>query len=587
MLTEKYPGGVLLPTFTVVNADGTIDPAANKTLNEKLIALSGLQSGQRMATANLRESLFRIFIGDGLMDGYVISNGETKPVGAYVGQPLVVGASYSESPAIDKPEEIFLWDGTAWVAPTPELFAKGLINASNVEIPPAQGGCVFKLDSLMPNIKAYDDGKGEGWLKGEWVEKDGIYSLSIAGTVGDENFANPDIADPIKRARYWKYSFTPAQLCDAINDSVGKLLLSIFDLLGSDVVSEVSFSDVIKALAANNDEALAALLDTKFLTPKNLEALKATLAQAKDASNNEQFLTPGVAQELIRYITAEGVKTWAAGDSGANGNGVVLGSDGKWYLANPNGQPATNDPTVEGNRPAHWQGPYSSLGDLIAALAGAGSTPNGWVIVDANCATGMIKLKRPDGTTCTLFTKELEGVSITAPTSAPARTTGLAASVTTPTNGTAPYTYHWTLPDGSTENTKDVTFIAPATVGTYTIKCDVTDANGITTSKSQSITVEVPLPVILFDGNSGSSGTVTLSQNAKNFVRLYSEATPNHGMDWARSWHVVAGPSVQNQGPYRTTTLSADGLTFTHEITGGDSGTHGDNYLSKVTGYYD
>lgn len=583
MLKSKYPGGVLLPTFTIVNTDGTIDPAANKTLNDKLIALSGLQSGQRMATANLRESIFRIFIGDNLFDGFVINNGDPLPMGTFEGQLLLIGAKYAEQPAVDIIEDIKIWDGSTWVTPTPKLFAKGLINVSGM----APSGCSLKLDALIPAVKHYNDGKKEGWLKGEWVEKDGIYSLSVVGEENDENFTNPDISDSSKRAKYWKYSYTPDQLCEAINDSVGKLLLSIFDLLGSDVVSEVSFSDVIKALAANNDEALAALLDTKFLTPKNLEALKATLAQAKDASNNEQFLTPGVAQELIRYITAEGVKTWAAGDSGANGNGVVLGSDGKWYLANPNGQPATNDPTVEGNRPAHWQGPYSSLGDLIAALAGAGSTPNGWVIVDANCATGMIKLKRPDGTTCTLFTKELEGVSITAPTSAPARTTGLAASVTTPTNGTAPYTYHWTLPDGSTENTKDVTFIAPATVGTYTIKCDVTDANGMTTSKSQSITVEVLLPVILFDGNSGSSGTVTLSQNAKNFVRLYSEATPTHGNDWVRVWHVVAGPSVQNQGPCRTTTLSADGLTFTHEITSCDGGNHGDNYLNKVTGYYD
>ena len=208
MLTTSYPGGVLLPTLTIVNADGARVP--NQALHKALLELSGLTSGQRLANANLRESVYRIFLGDKLMDGYVIANGEAEPVGSFDGQILLIGAKYGESPDVEIVEQVKLWNSSSssWVEPNPSLFAKALLHLSGTTNNSQPTGCLFKLDSLIPVMKHYNDGTGEGWLKGEWVEKDGIYSLSVAGTPSEKNYTNPDITNPTDRAKYWKYSFT-------------------------------------------------------------------------------------------------------------------------------------------------------------------------------------------------------------------------------------------------------------------------------------------------------------------------------------------------------------------------------------------
>ena len=357
------------------------------------------------------------------------------------------------------------------------------------------------------------------------VDNNTISPTQVSGAIADTN---------------WEWGLDAKSMCTLLNASASSILKALAEFAGSDVSLPLTAAQIVarvNALIALREASDVEALTTpeaslhKYVTVGNLVALKANDAAATNGNDTQHFMTPASTVKAVKAIVSAGVETWTLGDSGANGNGIVIGSDGRWYLANPNGDPANKDPVVAANRPAHWRGPYASLSDLLSDFVGAGGVPNGWTIVDANCETGMIKLKKPDGTTCTLFTKELEGVSITAPTSAPARTTGLAASVTTPTNGTAPYTYHWTLPDGSTANTQNVTFTAPATAGNYTLKCVVTDANGMSVTKTQAITVQ-KVDEVLWSGslavNNPATATATLSKDATGFSKLKITTNPSN-----------------------------------------------------------
>lgn len=502
----------------------------NQKLYEHLLEMSSDNGSlDELMMFNPTDLFLRVMIENNLIDGTI---GNTAPVNPNLGSVWLKRATLGTAPMIATPAELKQFDGTNWVTPNYELTYKAIAQ----KVSEWDSSCTF---DHRPTFVNYHD-TAEGYLVGQWVVKNGIYSMSKTGTPSSLNYVDPDLANITVRETNWRYRLTEAEFCEETAKALHSLVSALFDLVGKDEVdSSIVVNDIKKAIADmimsgiktwamgdsnNNGNSIVKGSDGKLYlsNPAGNPAGNDPVAAGSVPTHwygAFDSLAKLLAFSIANDPSKAGLKTWAIGDSGANGNPIVFGSDGRLYIANPNGDPANNNPVIAASRPTHWQGGFVSIGDLLAAIAGAGAVPNGWTIVDANCDTGMIKLKKPDGTTCTLFTKELEGVGITAPTSASAGQNGLSASVTTPSNGTAPYTYHWTLPDGSTADTQSVTFTAPTTAGTYTIKCDVTDANGMTTSKSQSITInDLPKDLAVV---SGCSPSVTLTSNPFKYKKVY------------------------------------------------------------------
>ncbi|MCI4336134.1 MAG: PKD domain-containing protein [Thermoplasmata archaeon] len=76
----------------------------------------------------------------------------------------------------------------------------------------------------------------------------------------------------------------------------------------------------------------------------------------------------------------------------------------------------------------------------------------------------------------------------------------------TPTGGSAPLTFAWTLGDGRTSATPGPLVVSYAASGNYTINVTVTDAAGVSASKAATLSVQKPLPTpVVTTKASGSS----------------------------------------------------------------------------------
>lgn len=90
-----------------------------------------------------------------------------------------------------------------------------------------------------------------------------------------------------------------------------------------------------------------------------------------------QDITGAVKQDSVTLPTStQNISTWSNGTTQA----IVLGSDGKLYLANPTGAPSTHNPVAKTNN-VDWFGAFTTLNDLLqyalsggSFLAGSGTT---------------------------------------------------------------------------------------------------------------------------------------------------------------------------------------------------------------------
>jgi hypothetical protein len=116
-----------------------------------------------------------------------------------------------------------------------------------------------------------------------------------------------------------------------------------------------------------------------------------------------------------------------------------------------------------------------------------------------------------------------------------------AASINTPTGGTAPYSYNWTPGNPTGDGTTSVTGL---TVGTWT--CTVTDANSCTTTQTFNITQ--PAPVVSPTASSQSfCGVATVSNLVATGTNLQWYTAATSGSPLAPSTQLVAGTYYVSQ----------------------------------------
>ena len=82
-----------------------------------------------------------------------------------------------------------------------------------------------------------------------------------------------------------------------------------------------------------------------------------------------QDITGAVKQDSVTLPTStQNISTWSNGTT----QSIVLGSDGKLYLANPTGAPSTHNPVAKTND-ADWFGAFATLNDLLQYALSGGS----------------------------------------------------------------------------------------------------------------------------------------------------------------------------------------------------------------------
>lgn len=82
-----------------------------------------------------------------------------------------------------------------------------------------------------------------------------------------------------------------------------------------------------------------------------------------------QDITGAIKQDSVTLPTStQNISTWANGTTQA----IVLGSDGKLYLANPTGAPSTHNPVSKTNN-VDWFGAFTTLNDLLQYALSGGS----------------------------------------------------------------------------------------------------------------------------------------------------------------------------------------------------------------------
>ena len=82
-----------------------------------------------------------------------------------------------------------------------------------------------------------------------------------------------------------------------------------------------------------------------------------------------QDITGAIKQDSVTLPTStQNISTWANGTTQA----IVLGSDGKLYLANPTGAPSTHNPVAKTNN-VDWFGAFTTLNDLLQYALSGGS----------------------------------------------------------------------------------------------------------------------------------------------------------------------------------------------------------------------
>ena len=82
-----------------------------------------------------------------------------------------------------------------------------------------------------------------------------------------------------------------------------------------------------------------------------------------------QDITGAVKQDSVTLPTStQNISTWSNGTTQT----IVLGSDGKLYLANPTGAPSTHNPVTKTNN-VDWFGAFTTLNDLLQYALSGGS----------------------------------------------------------------------------------------------------------------------------------------------------------------------------------------------------------------------
>ena len=80
-------------------------------------------------------------------------------------------------------------------------------------------------------------------------------------------------------------------------------------------------------------------------------------------------ITGATKQDLVTLPTStQNISTWSNGTT----QSIVLGSDGKLYLANPTGAPSTHNPVAKTND-VDWFGAFATLNDLLQYALSGGS----------------------------------------------------------------------------------------------------------------------------------------------------------------------------------------------------------------------
>ena len=82
-----------------------------------------------------------------------------------------------------------------------------------------------------------------------------------------------------------------------------------------------------------------------------------------------QDITGAAKQDSVTLPTStQNISTWSNGTTQT----IVLGSDGKLYLANPTGAPSTHNPVNKTNN-VDWYGPFTTVNDLLQYALSGGS----------------------------------------------------------------------------------------------------------------------------------------------------------------------------------------------------------------------
>ncbi len=217
------------------------------------------------------------------------------------------------------------------------------------------------------------------------------------------------------------------------------------------------------------------------------------------------------------------------------------------------------------------------LNPTFTAPAGAGTYRLTCTVTDAAAATFAASLHIEVGMPLSLDV-------VTNKIAIPA-TGGQAALTATVNGGTSAYTYAWTALDPSGGNAaaalsstavSNPTFTAPATAGTYRLKCTATDAAGTTCADSLEIYVGMGLSLAVASTKTSlpSAQTCTLSASARGGISAYSYAwtvlDPSGGNAAAALNNAaIAGPTFTapaGAGTYRLTCTVTDAAAATFAV---------------------
>ena len=301
-------------------SEGTFVP--NQSLTDELVDSSVVIGGKKTLTGmNPIDWLFKALIRGGVIDGYV---SETAPVSGLIGQVWLMPAQLGTVPVISREAQVKQWNGTEWVDPTPMLTAQASKRLHGDE--EGLKGCFLRV--MLPAIVDYSD-EVDVYTKGQWVRDEKVKLIHRAKK---DTSVDPVVINPVIFNENWEFSLTDEQLCQLVSDSMHSVIRSWLNLIGLDevglatpaLITNAIINMVIKALAASDTEALAAEINNKFLTPKNLAFLKATDAQADDAANKSNLITPYNLHKVIRGYVGDGT------NAAAGTQLVVIG--GKTYI---------------------------------------------------------------------------------------------------------------------------------------------------------------------------------------------------------------------------------------------------------------
>ena len=219
-----------------------------------------------------------------------------------------------------------------------------------------------------------------------------------------------------------------------------------------------------------------------------------------------------------------------------------------------NGAASVNTPTG-GTAPYNYNWtPGNPLGDGTASVTGL--TAGTWTctVTDANSCTvtQTVTITQPPALSVTLGSQT--NVSCNGGSNG-------AASVNTPTGGTAPYNYNWTPGNPLGDGTASVTGL---TAGTWT--CTVTDANSCTVTQTVTITQPPALSVTLgsqtnVSCNGGNNGAASVTPTGGTAPYSYNWTPGNPVGDGTAS---IAGLSA---GTWTCTVTDANSCTVTQTVT--------------------